>query len=404
MKNYWRLLHQAGVARVLFSQLLARFPYGMISIAFVIHIQHSYHSYALAGLVLGAETVGVGIAGPFLGRMLGRVGIRKILLICALTSSAAIVTIAYVHLPPVLVLALALIAGFMSPPVQSAARTTYPTLIVEEKHTMLFGLDATLQEVIWIFGPIIATFLAASVAPELTLLVIALILIAGVLWFLSNPEVLATKFEKPSGRLGKVLTRPIVLASVSMGFLLVGSFAGIEVGIVGIFTSDRALAGLVISMFSVGSIIGGLAFSQFRQTKSSFAIFSSVLTIGFGLTFIAPTHPLWLAICLIIAGLGVAPFLGMLSAVISFSLENHETAEAFGWVHTGQMMGYSAAAAVTGIVIDGVSAPAALFVSVGFGLATLAVAWATIAITPQLPHQGQKTSNEQTVTTESSTK
>ena len=262
---------------------------------------------------------------------------------------------------------------------------------------------------IWIFGPIIATFLAASVAPELTLLVIALILIAGVLWFLSNPEVLATKFEKPTGRLGKVLTRPIVLASVSMGFLLVGSFAGIEVGVVGIFTNNRALAGLVISVFSVGSIIGGLAFSQLRQTKSSFAVFSGVLTVGFALTFFAPSNPLWLAFCLMIAGLGVAPFLGMLSAVISFSLQNHETAEAFGWVNTGQMIGYSAAAAITGLVIDGVSPQAALFVSVGFGLATLAVAWATIAITPQLPFQGlpvagKKTSSEPTDKKESSTK
>ncbi len=404
MKNYWRLLKQAGVARVLFSQLLARFPYGMISIALVIHIQHSYHSYALAGLVLGAETVGVGIAGPLIGRLLGKVGVRKLLTICATTSGAAIVTIAFVHLSPVFVLALALLAGLLSPPVQSAARTTYPTLIAEEKHTMLFGLDATLQEVIWIFGPIIATFLAASFEPEVTLVTIAAILIGGVMWFLSNPEVTSTKFEKSSGRLGKVLTRPIVLASVTMGFLLVGSFAGIEVGIVGIFTNDRALAGLVISVFSVGSIIGGLAFSQFRQTKNSFAIFSAILTAGFALTFVAPENPVWLAFCLMIAGLGVAPFLGMLAAVISFSLKNHETAEAFGWVNTGQMIGYSAAAAVTGIVIDGVSAQAALLVSVVFGLATFFVAWAARGITPQLPFQSKKSSSDSTATIESSTK
>jgi MFS family permease len=403
VKNYWRLLKQAGVARVLFSQLLARFPYGMISIALVIHIQHRYESYALAGLVLGAETVGVGIAGPLIGRLLGKVGVRKLLLICSITSGGAIVTIAFVHLPPVLVLVLALLAGLLSPPVQSAARTTYPTLISAEKQTMLFGLDATLQEVIWIFGPIIATFLAASFAPEVTLVAIAGILIGGVLWFLSNPEVTRTKFEKSSGRLGKVLKRPIVLASVTMGFLLVGSFAGIEVGIVGIFTNDRALAGLVISVFSVGSIIGGLAFSQFRQTKNSFAIFSAILTLGFALTFVAPTNPVWLAFCLMIAGLGVAPFLGMLAAVISFSLENHETAEAFGWVNTGQMIGYSAAAAVTGIVIDGVSAQAALLVSVAFGVATLAVAWAAIGITPQLPFEAKKASNDSTAT-ESSAK
>ena len=378
-------MRHTGVARVLFSQLLARFPYGMISIAFVIQIQHSYHSYALAGLVLGAETVGVGISGPLLGRSLGYLGIRKVMLLGAITSGAAIVTIAFVHLDPIALIGLALLAGFLSPPVQAAARSTYPTLIDEEKHSLLFGLDATLQEVIWIFGPIIATLVAAQFAPEIALIVIAVVLVGGVIWFLSNPEVTQTNFDKPTGRLGKVLKRPIVLASVTMGFLLVGSFAGVEVGVVGIFTHDRALAGLVISMFSVGSIIGGFGFSQIRQTKSSFAIYAAILTLGFALTFVAPTNPVWLGACLIIAGLGVAPFLGMLAAVISFSLRNDETAEAFGWVSTGQMIGYSAAAAITGIAIDAFTAPASMFVAVGFAFATTAVAWATIAIIPQLP-------------------
>ena len=179
-----------------------------------------------------------------------------------------------------------------------------------------------------------------------------------------------------------------------MGFLLVGSFAGVEVGVVGIFTTDRGLAGLVISVFSIGSIIGGLIFSQIAQTKKSFTIYSAILTIGFALTFIAPTNPVWLSICLMVAGLGVAPFLGMLAAVISFSLPTGDTSEAFGWVNTGQMIGYSVAAAITGILLDSLSASAALLVAVGFAFATFAVAWATIAITPQLPRHPKTESSK----------
>jgi len=389
MKHYWALLQRPGVARVLFSQLLARFPYGMVSIAFVIQIQQSYHSYALAGLVLGAETVGVGISGPLLGRWLSHFGVRKVLLTCALTSAASIVVISFVHLPEFVLVGLAAVAGLLSPPVQSAARTTYPTLIEEEKHTMLFGLDATLQEIIWIFGPIAATLLAAQIAPQAAMLVLAGILVSGVLWFLSNPEVKNTKFERPSGRLGTVLKSAIVRANVAMGFLIVGSFAGFEVGVVGVFANDRTMAGFVISMFSVGGIIGGLIFSHVHATKRSFAIFSAMLTSGFGLLLIAPTNPYWVGLCLVLSGLGVPPFLGMLSAVISFALDSSDTSEAFGWVNTGQMVGYSFAAAITGVVIDAFSAPAALLVSVSFAFATFAVAWATIAITPQLPRHNK---------------
>jgi MFS family permease len=389
----------------MFSQLLARFPYGMISIAFVIQIQHSYHSYALAGLVIGAETVGVGISGPFLGRWLSRLGVRNVLLTCALTSGASIVVITFVHLPEVALVALAALAGLLSPPVQAAARTTYPTLIAEEKHTLLFGLDATLQEIIWIFGPIIATLLAAQIAPEVAMVTLAVILVAGVLWFLSNPEVTATRFDRPGGRLGKILKHPIVLASSVMGFLLVGSFAGVEVGVVGVFTHDRATAGLVISTLSIGSIIGGLLFSQINQTKKSFAVYSAILTVGFALTLVAPTSAVWLSICLTVAGLGIAPFLGMLAAVISFSINSGETSEAYGWVSTGQMVGYSLAAALTGVTIDAISAPAALLVSVGFAFATFAVALATVSITPQLPHTNRKKSAKSKMTaSESSAK
>ena len=390
MKNYWRLLNHAGVARVLFSQLLARFPYGMVSIDFVIQIQHSYHSYALAGLVIGAETVGVGISGPVLGRWLSRFGVRRVLLVCALTSATAIIVIAFVHLPAFILVVLAGFAGALSPPVQAAARTTYPTLIAEEHHAVLFGLDATLQEVIWIIGPIVATLLASQLAPELAMVTLAVVLVLGIFWFLSNPEVTRTRFDRPNGRLGGVLKNPVVLASAVMGFLLVGSFAGVEVGVVGVFTHDRAMAGLVISTFSVGSIIGGLMFSQINQTKKSFAVYSAILTVGFALTMVAPTNPVWLSICLIVAGLGVAPFLGMLAAVISFSLSSSDTSEAFGWVNTGQMVGYSLAAAVTGVLIDAISAPAALLVSVSFAFATFSVAVATISVTPQLPGQNRK--------------
>jgi len=401
LKNYWHLINRPGVARVLFSQLLARFPYGMVSIAFVIQIQHSYHSYALAGLVIGAETVGVGISGPLLGRWLSRFGVRKVLLTCALTSASSIVVIAFIHLPAIVLVLLAALAGMLSPPVQSAARTTYPTLIEEEKHTMLFGLDATLQEIIWIFGPIIATLLASQFAPEVAMVTLSVILVLGVLWFLSNAEVTRTKFERPTGRLGGVLKNPTVRANVAMGFLLVGSFAGVEVGVVGVFTNQRAMAGLVISMFSIGSIIGGLIFSQINQSKKSFAIYAAILTAGFALTLINPTNPWWLSACLVVAGLGVAPFLGMLAAVISFSLNSSETSEAYGWVNTGQMVGYSLAAAITGIVIDAVSAPAALGVSIAFAFATFAVAWATISITPQLPGHNKKVSTASPDTTES---
>ena len=77
--SYWSLLKTRGVARVMGSQLVARFPSGMLSLAFLIHIERIHHSYGAAGLVLAATSVGQAVAGPLTSRWMGRWGIRKVL-------------------------------------------------------------------------------------------------------------------------------------------------------------------------------------------------------------------------------------------------------------------------------------------------------------------------------------
>jgi hypothetical protein len=117
-----------------------------------------------------------------------------------LAASAAVLTIAFARLPEVLVVVFATPRRVALPPVQSAARTTYPSLIAAEKHTLIFGLDATLQGVVWIVGPVVATLLASAIAPEAGMVAIAVILVSGVLWFLSNARSRSNQVEKPNGK------------------------------------------------------------------------------------------------------------------------------------------------------------------------------------------------------------
>ncbi|MFM6963027.1 MAG: MFS transporter, partial [Micrococcales bacterium] len=58
--TYRELFKSPGFTRVISTQLLARFPFGMMSLGLVMHIQHLYGNYTIAGLSLGAETVGAG--------------------------------------------------------------------------------------------------------------------------------------------------------------------------------------------------------------------------------------------------------------------------------------------------------------------------------------------------------
>ncbi len=388
MKNYRDLLSHKGVVRVMSSQLLARFAFGMMSIGFVMHIQDTQGSYAIAGIALGAETVGAALSGPVLGRKIGVWGIRRVIGWTTVITSLSILAIALLKLPAIVVIVLALIVGLTSPPIQSATRTIYPTITPERHRQLMFSLDATIQELIWIVGPVLATVVAATFYPAATLILMAIIQVAGSVWFLSNREITGLKIPASSSRLGGVLKNRTVFSLVIIGTLLVGSFSGVEVGTVAIL--DLSSAGWVIASLSVGSMIGGFVMGPRARSKYALSKFMVLVVGGYLLAFVSPDNVWWLALCWFIAGLGIAPILGLLSVSVSRVLKMGDTAEAYGWITTGQLMGYSAGAAVAGIAIDTVSPESALLVSAICGVATLVAALTSVSVMPKAESEKAK--------------
>ena len=381
MGEYTDTLRRPGVFRIVISQLVARFPFGMMSLAFVLHIQKITGSYTLAGLALGFETAGVAISGPLLGRWMGPVGPRKMLLLTASISSLAILAIAFAPVPGIYLVGLCLIVGLSSPPIQMAVRTIYPTLVERKKMGVLYALDATIQELIWIVGPVLTTWIAFFVNTTAGVALLAAIQMIGALWFSSTPEVRNLKIPKSIRRMGGILRNKVVIANAVMGGLLVGSFSAVEVGTVAVFP-NLFEAGLVIAALSVGSLIGGLALGHRSQSKWALSKFLIVVVVGFAGVYLAPDNHWWMATAWFIAGIGVAPALGLLGAIIGAALPMSDTAEAYGWTQTGQMLGYAGAASLVGYIIDVVSAEASLAIAAIFAAGTLVVALISARITP----------------------
>jgi MFS family permease len=381
--SYSSLLRTPGVLRVVGSQLVARFPFGMISLAFVMHIQQVHDSYAIAGFALAAETLGAAISGPFLSRKISAWGVKRVILTGALCSGSAMFAIALFDSPPLVMIGLGLIVGLSSPPIQAAVRTIYPSLVPKKQLSALFSFDATVQEIIWVIGPLLATVLAAQISTGFAVIVMATVQISGALLFLANKEVSTLVIPKSTRRMGGVLKSKIVLANVIIGLLLVGSFSGVEVGSVAIL-DNKALAGAVIAALSIGSILGGLVLGPRAKTKWALSKFIIIILVGYVLVFLNPTDPLWMALCFFIAGIGIAPALGVLGAIVATSLKLGDTTEAYGWIGTGQMMGFAAGAALAGIAIETVSPESALLIALVFGIATLIVSIMTVSITPAL--------------------
>jgi len=386
MGEYTDTLRRPGVIRIVLSQLVARLPFGMMSLAFVLHIQQITNSYTLAGLALGLETAGVAISGPLLGRWMGPVGPRKMLLFTAAISSVAILAVAFAPVPGIFLVGFCLIVGLSSPPIQMAVRTIYPTLVERKKMGVLYALDATIQEMIWIVGPVLATFVAAFISTTAGVALLAIIQMVGAIWFASTPEVRNLKIPKSVKGMGRILKNKVVVANAVMGGLLVGSFSAVEVGTIGVLPS-LIEAGWVIAALSVGSLIGGLGLGHRSQTKWALSKFLFLVFLGFSAVYLAPNNPWWMAAAWFIAGIGVAPALGLLGAIIGAAVPMSDTAEAYGWTQTGQMLGYAAAASLVGFLIDAVTAEASLVVAALFAAGAMFVALVTANITPVISNK-----------------
>ncbi|WP_345803311.1 MFS transporter [Microbacterium sp. AZCO] len=368
MAGYRELLRTPGVARIIAAQLTARFPNGMTSLAILLHIEQVTGSYGSAGLVLAATSVGQAIAGPVTSRWMGIWGMRRVLTTTLLICAAAITALALVEVPLPVYMVLGLIAGLATPPVQSAVRTIYPKMVNSRQLTPLFSLDASLQEIIWIIAPVLITFVSTQVGTVQGLLLVVVILLGGGAWFILSPEVGRVRIPRSRRSLGKVLAKPPVILATVTGFLLIGACAAVEAGVVATFGHGGLEAGLVLAVFSVGSLAGGLTFGHIPIGPWAMGRRFAVVAVGLALTTFS-LNAWWLGGSLFLAGIGIAPALAVMFAMTSASVKFSETAEAFGWIGTGQLIGAAMGSAVAGFLIDGVGPQGAYWAATAFAAA-----------------------------------
>lgn len=359
MKSYLDLLRTPGVARIIAAQLTARFPGGMLSLAYLLHVEHVFNSYGAAGLVLAATSVGQAISGPLTSRWMGIWAIRPVLILTTVVCAASMAAVAFAPLPLVGYMIVGFLGGLSYPPVQPAVRTIYPKMVTSRQLTPLFSLDASAQEIIWIAGPVMVTFISIQISTVLGIVTAMAFLVLGGAWFISSPEVGRVRIPRSKRKLGVVLGRPPVLLATVVGFLLVGSCAAIEAGVVATFGEGGPQAGTVLAIWAVASLAGGLALGHIPV--GPWALFRRMLVVAIGCALAIAAWDFWsLTAALVVAGLCIAPALAVMFSIVSASVKFSDTAEAYGWVGTGQLIGAALGSAFAGFLIDG-SGPVGAF-------------------------------------------
>jgi predicted MFS family arabinose efflux permease len=314
---------------------------------------------------------------------MGRLGIRPVVITTAVLCAAAVAAIAVLDLPAPGVIGLALAAGLTFPPITSAVRTIYPKLVSSNLLGPLFSLDASLQELIWIGGPVLVTFLATGVSTTVALLTSAVLLIGGGAWFAASRAVGRVRIPRSKRRFGVVLLRPQVALMTAVGFLVIASCAAIEASVAGAFGEGDPTSGVVLAIWSLASLAGGFVLGRLPMRPWSLALRLLLVTAGAALTPFLPGF--WgLTVALVISGFGLAPALGLMSAIVSTSVRFSDTAEAYGWTNTGQLVGVALGAALAGQALDAFGAQIAFACGAGLAALGVIVAAAGIPVSPDL--------------------
>lgn len=362
MRAYRDVVRTPGVLNVTASQLFARLPLGMLNLAILLHVQSRTGSYALAGAAVACVSVGEAVATPVTARVAGRAMVAT-LVIAALANGAAMVALAFASTAPIVLLALGLLIGASVPPLMPVVRALYPQLVSRDGVRALFALDTTAQELIWVVGPVAATFLASAYATAVPLIASAVVTIVGTGWFLLSAKHLRPPVTARAAAFGRVMANRAVILAMVASLALVASYMALEVGIVALLGRTGVTAGLAIAAASVGSVIGGLAFGHRRFGLAGLVAALAIVAIGttgFGLV-----NSLALQICaLFISGLGFAPAMSALYIMVSAEIADHAATEAFGWLNSAALVGGAAGTAVAGVAADAHGASGPVVVSV----------------------------------------
>ncbi|KRC63538.1 hypothetical protein ASE12_01415 [Aeromicrobium sp. Root236] len=382
LTTYRDVLSRPGAALFSFTGVWSRLPLSMTGLGIVLLVSERTDSYGRAGVMAAAYVLAAAAFGPFQGRFADRIGQAKVLVVVgtvyALGIAMTLVAIESDWRAPLPHLC-AVLAGLATPQTGSMVRARWTHAVSERSQlNTAFSIEAVLDEVVFVVGPVLVTFLTLEVA-EVSGLVFAGAAATLGSWALALQRHTAPPLIRQDGQpreaIGWGLLGPLVAVSVGLGTL----FGSTEVIVVA-FTEDDGrpgAAGAVLAVWAAGSLVAGIAVGALPQTLHPLRQFRSAM-LALALLF-APLGLLpssvWLAVGMFLAGVMISPTLIAMVNITELGVPASRLTEALTWTGTGMAVGVAPGAAVAGWVIDHEGASAGFLVPLIAGLAAAAVAW-----------------------------
>jgi MFS family permease len=360
MGRYRNVIAAPRVRPLLVATLLARLPISMGAVGLILFVHGETGSFGSAGIVTGAFTVGVGVTGPLLARLIDRRGTHGVILPSVLVTAAGLVAVVVLGREgagTVPLVVAAAIAGAGTPPVGGVLRQQWPRLVPEEDLETAYALDAVSIEVNFVTGPLLVGILAATAGPAFGLLAAAVLGVAGVLLF--NRLLVVSPGSDPDAErhwLG-AMRSPTLAVLVFGGLPLGACFGALDVTLpaFGAAHGSSALGGPLTAALAAGSALGGIAWGArpgiFGPPPRAVVRLGGLMVLTcLPLLFATAVPEMFVFAAL--AGLCVAPQITVRNNLAAGSAALGTVTEAFTWLALASTIGASAGAAAVGPLVE----------------------------------------------------
>jgi MFS family permease len=353
---YRRVLAVPAARQAIVLGILLRVPMFAGGVVLTLHVVGSLgRNYGQAGLVSAAATVCIAISGPWRGRLLDRIGLRRVVV------PSIVVTAACWSVAPFvgywLLFTLAALAGLFVVPTFSIIRQAVLAAVPEGDRRSALSLDSIAVEVSFMIGPLAGVWAATVWPTSWVLFAIGMcdVLAGAALWIADLPLTAGAAPAEggPAGRVPRrEWFRPAFVAVCAAAATATIVLIGTEISIIAMLRDFHAtsLIGPVLAIWGLGSMVGGFVYGALHRSVPAFLLLGglSLATLPIAL---APSE--WpLAALSFLAGIVCAPTITATVDQLSRVVPEKARGEALGWHGSSMTAGSAIGAPLAGVAID----------------------------------------------------
>ncbi len=387
--TYAEVLRLPGAWRFSLAGFFLRMPMSMVGISLILLVKAYYGNYTIAAAVSATNVIALAIFAPVLARLVDAHGQLRIMGPCLAISSAStagLVVAAMTQSPSWILFALSALAGATWGSPGALVRARWATAARSPKQlTSAYALEAAIDEVTYIIGPVVATVLGALIHPATGLILAAGFLFFGGIGFLgqrsSEPPVRPR--EPGEAKTPTALREPVIVILILIYIGFGALFGANDVAAVA-FAEEHgapAVSGVLLAVFSFGSLLSALVYGARTWHQPLWKLFAvGIVALAVGVTAFLAATDLWtLGLIMLVAGVTCAPTMTNVNMIVAKVTPANQLTEGLTWMSTALNIGLASGAALAGPVIDEGGARGGYLVTVAFAWVMVLVMLAGLA-------------------------